>query len=315
MIKTFSEAINSDSIDIVFPIAVFTGASIWVIISSRKGIPVSTTHAITGALFGAGTLAVGLNNLGWQVLSKKIVFPLALSPLIALGLSWLFFPIIRRLYSLTGNYCICIEKREEVLYTHYLKATPGAISAIAQVKPISQTSLIAADKSACPDHLYPNTRVYLPDLFHWLSSGMTSFARGLNDTPKIVAIALTMTDLEAGAHKTLFFLGTSLAMGIGSMVSGLRVTRTLAEKITPMNPQEGLVANITTSILVTVAARFGAPVSTTHVSSGSLIGIGLRCGMERVRWRIVLEMALAWIVTLPFSALIASLAFWSLNKL
>ncbi len=315
MIKTFSGVINSDSIDIAFPIAVFTGASLWVIISSRTGIPVSTTHAITGALFGAGTLAVGFNNLEWQVLGKKIILPLAFSPLIALGLSWLFFPVIRRLYSLTGNYCICIEKKEEVFYTPVSKAMPGTISAIAQVKPIPQTSLIAAEKSACPDYLYSNTRVDLPDLFHWLSSGMTSFARGLNDTPKIVAIALTMTDVETGMHKTLFFLVASLAMGIGSTVSGLRVTRTLAERITPMNPQEGLVANITTSILVTIAARFGLPVSTTHVSSGSIIGIGLKCGMEKVRWRIVLEMVLAWIVTLPSSALIAFLAFWCLNKL
>jgi PiT family inorganic phosphate transporter len=103
-------------------------------------------------------------------------------------------------------------------------------------------------------------------------------------------------------------------MGFGSVLSGLRVTETLAEKVTPMNPQEGFAANLTTSILIAVAARFGLPVSTTHVSSGAIIGIGLKRGKETIRWKVVFEMILAWIVTLPVSALIAFLAFWILTR-
>ncbi len=60
-------------------------------------------------------------------------------------------------------------------------------------------------------------------------------------------------------------------MGIGSVISGLKVTETLAEKVTPMSPQEGFAANLTTSILVGIAARFGLPVSTTQVSSSAII--------------------------------------------
>jgi PiT family inorganic phosphate transporter len=93
------------------------------------------------------------------------------------------------------------------------------------------------------------------------------------------------------------------------MIAGLRVTETLARKVTPMNPTEGFAANLITSLLVGAASRFGMPVSTTHVSSGAIIGIGLHSGGKHIRWRTVVDMLLAWIVTLPVAAMLAALAY------
>jgi PiT family inorganic phosphate transporter len=81
-----------------------------------------------------------------------------------------------------------------------------------------------------------------------------------------------------------------------------------------MNPQEGFSANLTTSILVGIAARFGLPVSTTHVSSGAIIGIGLKQGSKTLEWKIVLEMITAWLITLPISALVGFIGYWFLSK-
>jgi PiT family inorganic phosphate transporter len=127
----------------------------------------------------------------------------------------------------------------------------------------------------------------------------------MNDTPKILALGVTAA-LALGIGRLPQYALVALAMGIGSMVAGFRVTRTLAEKVTPITPSNGFAANLVTSVLVGAASRFALPVSTTHVSSGAIIGVGLSRGGREVRWSTVGEMALAWFVTLPVSALIAA---------
>ena len=103
------------------------------------------------------------------------------------------------------------------------------------------------------------------------------------------------------------FTSTSLA-SVGLLQAGPRVTTVLAEKITPMNHREGFVANLVTSLLVGPGAFLGLPMSTTHVSAGAIIGLGIQKGgtvdLKRVR-----EMVLAWLVTLPAGALFGVLAY------
>jgi PiT family inorganic phosphate transporter len=82
-----------------------------------------------------------------------------------------------------------------------------------------------------------------------------------------------------------------------------------------MNHTEGLSANLTTSSLVLVSATMGLPVSTTHVSSSAIIGIGLLKGVQAIRWSTVRDMVLAWIVTLPAAGILAWLAYFFIAKL
>jgi PiT family inorganic phosphate transporter len=150
------------------------------------------------------------------------------------------------------------------------------------------------------------------DTIHWISSGLASFARGTNDAPKIVAILLigsSATTWPTSSSQLVAFGGIAIAMGLGSYFGGLRVTKVLAEKVTKMNHAEGLSANLTTSSLVLVSGFLGLPVSTTHLSSSAIIGIGLLKGWNSVRWTTVRDMALAWVVTLPASALLACISY------
>jgi PiT family inorganic phosphate transporter len=103
-------------------------------------------------------------------------------------------------------------------------------------------------------------------------------------------------------------------MGLGSYLGGLRVTEVLAEKVTKMSHAEGLSANLTTSSLVLTSGFLGLPVSTTHISSSAIIGIGLLKGRNNVRWTTVRDKALAWVVTLPASALLACIAYFILTR-
>ncbi len=96
-------------------------------------------------------------------------------------------------------------------------------------------------------------------------------------------------------------------MGAGSWLAGRKVTGTLATRVTCMSGAEGLAANLVTSTLVGLASSFGAPVSTTHVAAGSIIGVGVH--RRNVRWNMARDMALAWLVTLPSAAILSGIAY------
>ncbi|HEX8154590.1 MAG TPA: inorganic phosphate transporter, partial [Thermoanaerobaculia bacterium] len=125
--------------------------------------------------------------------------------------------------------------------------------------------------------------------------------------PKIIALGIAAA-AAAGISQRAFYVLLAAAMGMGSYFAGRRVTETLAQKVVRLSPSNGFAANLVTSILVGAASRFALPVSTTHVSSGAIIGIGLSDG-GGVRWRMVTEMILAWLVTLPASAIIAAIVY------
>jgi PiT family inorganic phosphate transporter len=95
-------------------------------------------------------------------------------------------------------------------------------------------------------------------------------------------------------------------MGAGAVIHARKIAETMAHRITRMNHGQGFVSNLVTAGLVLVASRFGLPVSTTHVSCGSLFGIGAVTG--QAQWKTIAGVLLAWIVTLPLSATLAALA-------
>lgn len=152
-------------------------------------------------------------------------------------------------------------------------------------------------------HLAPDHRTRTLDALHFLSAGAVCFARGLNDTPKIAALILGVGGLSVKTSMLLVLV----VMGIGGVVSARHVADTLAHKITDMNPGQGFAANLATSILTTTASFHGLPVSTTHVSVGALLGIGITT--RQAKWKTVIPVLLAWVVTLPSAALLAAILF------
>ena len=274
-----------------FLFAIAAGAIGWLLIATRTGLPVSTTHSLAGALIGAAIVSRGMSGLAWSAVATKIALPLLGSPLLSLLIVLAVVPLVRPLLQRADRYCLCVEERELV------NVTAGGASYRQRVPEMN-----VAPVESCTT---PVARFAAIDTLHWVTSGATSFFRGLNDTPKILAVgvgAAALTGMSAGYAYVL----VAAAMGAGSVMAGFRVTRTLAEKVTPMTPSNGFMANVVTSILVGTASQFALPVSTTHVSSGAIIGIGVSEPRRAVRWKTVAEMLSAWAVTLPVSAILAA---------
>lgn len=314
MLKTFSGGFIQPGIAAppALASAILIGAMGWVLVASRTGLPVSTTHALTGALVGAGLVSIGSQGLTWPAIAGKIGLPLLLSPVLALAVSFLFHPVIRHIAATWEGTCLCVMPASRALVTIDAR---GNTRTLIQASTLGQP--VVAVPAQCDRAGLRGWAVGL-DSVHWLSSGLASLARGANDTPKILAMLLLGSAAASrpnGAVQFGMLAAVALAMGLGSYIGGFRVTEVLAEKVTRLDHAEGLSANLTTSSLVLVSATMGLPVSTTHVSSSAIIGIGILKGLKAVRWTTVRDMVLAWIVTLPAAALLAALAYLILSRL
>ena len=292
LIGTFSNGIyvNHLSLTSQMALAISIAPALWVLLATRFGWPVSTTHAITGAFLGAGLLAFGWSGIAWGNTFKKIVLPLMASPILSVGLAYLLSPLLKRCLAKVEGHCLCLTPRPRIVPLSELGV---ATASLADVVPAIGTT------EACETAI---SRFSLKsDQLHWLTSGLVSFARGLNDTPKIIAVVLPLIFLSFSQTEGPLFVLAALSMGVGSWLGGRRVTETLGFQVTKMNHQEGFTANLITAALVTLASPLGLPVSTTHISASAITGVGL-AGKNQVDSKTVREMLLAWVVTVPASA-------------
>ncbi len=285
--------------DPAFLLAVSLGAALTVFLATVTGLPISTTHALIGALIGAGCMAAGAQlNLG--KLGQLFFLPLVLSPLLALGITAAVYPVfraVRERLGVTKQLCLCVgPKREPVVLQQ------GGMVVLQS----TGTALTVGELTECVEEYRGvlfgvNVQQWL-DALHYLSAGAVSFARGLNDTPKIVALLVAAKALGFSFSFGLAIVGVGMALG--GLLNARKVATTMSERITAMNHGQGLTANIVTAFLVIVASRWGLPVSTTHVSCGSLFGLGVVT--KQARWRTVRTILSAWFWTLPLAAFVAA---------
>lgn len=283
---------------VAFPIAVAVGALGWLMFATRTGLPVSTTHALVGGLVGAGLMAQGPAGVRWVAVAETVALPLAVSPLLSLSLVFVILPAVTLLFRRLNRYCVCLERHEVAL----APALGGPAIAAGR-------ALHVVAGGDCPAQVL--TRVNALDSVHWLSAGLISGARALNDAPKILALGLAAGPAFGLGWGSLVVM-IALAMGLGGHLAGRRVTRTLADKVARIGPDDGLAANLVTAALVGIASVVAAPVSTTHVSAGAIVGAGMH--RRRVCWTLVGELLLAWVVTLPIAAAIAAATYRLLGR-
>jgi PiT family inorganic phosphate transporter len=239
-------------------------------------------------------------------LSGGFLLPLALSPILALVVAAGFYLVLRFLrltLGITKEWCVCVGETQQAVPI----PQPATVMALQGTVPFTVT-VSAGELSDCAERY---TGAFLGirsqtimDVAHFLSAGIISFARGLNDTPKIAAMLLGVRALDIRWG----LVAVAVAIAIGGLLSAGRVAETMSHRITGMNHGQGLAANLSTGLLVILASTYGLPVSTTHVSVGSLFGIGLIARKANVK--VVFGIVLSWLLTLPCAALISGVVYW-----
>ena len=286
--------------------AVALGAGLTVLLATRVGMPISTTHSLVGALIGSGWAAG--SAVDFARLGSGFFTPLLVSPVMAVAATLLLYPVltrVRKSWGITSEACLCVGSEQ-------VEVVPSSCHAVAIAR-AEQLSIQLGDVVTCESR-YQGKMLgidasTLLDRLHYLSAGMVSFARGLNDTPKIAAMMLLVPAL--GGFGSTAFVGAAIA--IGGIVSARRVAETMSAKITSMNHGQGFTANFITSLIVIGASRLGLPVSTTHVSCGSLFGIGTVT--RQAQWDVIGKILGAWLVTLPLGAALGAMCYYCVRSL
>lgn len=147
-----------------------------------------------------------------------------------------------------------------------------------------------------------------------VSSAALSFAHGGNDAQKVMGILyvaiVTSHIVKAGAPMPNWIpLACYSAIALGTMSGGWKIVKTMGSRITKITPLEGVSAETAAAITLFFTQQFGIPVSTTHTTTGAIVGVGLTKRLSAVRWGLTINIIWAWIITIPISALIAAGVF------
>jgi PiT family inorganic phosphate transporter len=288
LVSTFSNGFLESGFPVstLFIVGALSGAVAWVLLATRLGWPVSTTHALLGGIVGAALIIAGPQGLRGAAVANKALLPLLLSPLIAIVLCW------------------CLLWVGRLVARRVPAWRPGCCEHEAW-----QRNPFVCDERGQQSTI-TSQRVWTA--LHWFSAGTTSFARGLNDVPKIaafllLALASGLSGEVSSHHAALAIMAVAVVMGLGGIWGGRRVLGVLAHRVTTLDPGRSLAANLGTSALVLAASPLGLPVSTTHVSTGSLIGIRWADRARPAEADALRSILFAWVVTLPVAGGIAAL--------
>ena len=282
-----------------FILSVAAGAALTVFAATRLGFPISTTHALIGGLVGAGLGQAG-SEVNFEKLVSSFFLPLLLSPVLAAGLGIALYKLFanRMGQVATGGEvgCVCVVSAD--------LASPQPAYGGAALRGMAVPVLLVADNITC-DAQAPLARVPVSSLkkgLHVASAVTISFARAVNDTPKLAALLIAAKAFNQEVSIVL----VGMLMAMGGLVFARKVAETMSQRVTRLDDAQGLIANLVTAAMVLLASKFGLPVSTTHVSVGSIAGVG--ASAKTLNWPALRHVMRSWVVTLPLAGVIAWLA-------
>ena len=311
-------------------LASLASAGTWLVVASRAGWPVSTTHSIVGAIVGFGAVAIGPEAVQWGEVGT-IVFSWLTSPLIGGTLAFLLFVFVRRAV-LDQDDPMASAKRLGPLFYFWVFFTIGLVTLFKGLKNLNLDLdfagavrysavlglfgagfgwLLLRRIQAAPrdeQRRFSNVeRVFA--VLQILTACAVAFAHGSNDVANAIgplAAAVNASqggDLGAKAPVAIWMLGVGgLGIVVGLGTYGYKVMATIGKHITELTPSRGFAAELAAATTIVVASRLGIPVSTTHTLVGAVLGVGLARGIGALDLRVVGRILVSWVVTLPTGA-------------
>lgn len=323
-------------------LSALVAAGTWLLVASKKGWPVSTTHSIVGAIVGFTVAGIGFSAVQWGKVGT-IVMSWVISPVMAGIIAYFIYMSVQVLilrhedpldrarryvpfYIFLAAFSITLVTILKGL-THvglnfslrdsYLLATlvAGAIAAVGAVL----IRRIEPDKKAEKQHHFATVERVFAILMVVTACAM-AFAHGSNDVanaigPLAAVISVASTGVVGGQSTIPFWVlligGVGIVIGLATF--GRHVIATVGQKITHLTPSRGFAAELAAATTIVIASGTGIPVSTTHTLVGAVLGIGMARGIEAIDLRVVGKIFASWLVTIPAGAFLA-IAFFFVFK-
>ena len=319
-------------------LASLLSAGTWLLVASRKGWPVSTTHTIVGAIVGFAAVGIGIDAVQWGKVGI-IVISWVVSPLTAGFIAFLIYMSVQRLilrqedplekakryvpvYIFFAAFTIVlvtiVKGLKHVgldlsLANSYLLAI-GIALVIAIVGAIAIQRIKPDPKAEKRQHFYTVERVFA--ILMVVTACSMAFAHGSNDVanaigPLAAVISVARTGI-VGAQAALpiwvlLIGGAGIVVGLATF--GVHVIATVGKKITQLTPSRGFAAELAAATTIVIASGTGIPISTTHTLVGAVLGVGLARGIEAIDLRVVGRVFVSWVVTIPAGAFLSIIFF------
>lgn len=309
--NTVAKTVHAGSYDLVVVLSGIIAAICWNLLTWWYGIPSSSSHTLIGGFAGAAIAHSGFNSINWSInggISLTLVFIL-LAPIIGMIISmFITLVTIQRNFWLKIS-IIIVTITSCLVFIHFKKPFEfWALLSLGVIFILSYSfNYFRNEGAARTTIMYKRLQL--------VSSATFSIGHGGSDAQKVIGIigaAMVaeniIPDISQIPSWVPFMCYT--AIGLGTMSGGWRIVKTMGTKITKVTPLEGVCAETAGAITLFTAANLGAPVSTTHTISGSIVGVGATKRLSAVRWGITINLVWAWILTIPVSALFAAGLYW-----
>ena len=301
------------------------------LIATRFGLPVSTTHAIVGSIVGFGAVGLGVDAVEWAKVGQ-IVASWVTSPLLGGVMAFLIFNLVRKLildrsdpvaaarrwgpafygvvFFVIGLVTLFKGLKNLKLDYDLPQALLGAVLLAVVGAGVGKIFLARVHVRADERPLRNVERVFV--VLQVLTACAVAFAHGSNDVANSIGPLAAVVHVASGADLAskapvepwmLMVGGFGIVVGLATW--GYRVMETIGKKITELTPSRGFAAELAAALTIVLASRLGIPVSTTHILVGSVLGVGLARGIGALDLRVVGKILVSWVATLPLAAVLS----------
>jgi inorganic phosphate transporter, PiT family len=319
-------------------LASLLAAALWLLIASRNGWPVSTTHSIVGAIVGFAAVGIGLDAVQWSKVGT-IVMSWVVSPLTAGMIAFFIYSSVQKLilqrrdpldrakryvpvYMFLAAFTITLVTilkglshvgLDLKMSSAYLLATAIAVG-VAVIGALVIRRIEPDPRAEKKHHFHTVERVF-GVLMVMTACGM-AFAHGSNDVANAIGpLAAVISVAQSGvigaksATPSWVLLLGGIGIVIGLATFGRHVIATVGERITQLTPSRGFAAELAAATTIVIASGTGIPISTTHTLVGAVLGVGLARGIEAIDLSVVGRIFVSWVVTIPAGAFLAIVFF------
>ncbi len=321
-------------------LASLLAAGIWLLVASRNGWPVSTTHSIVGAIVGFGAVGIGMEAVHWHKVGT-IAASWVTSPLLAGTMAFFLFRSIQKLIINTDD-PVAMAKRYVPAYIFMVGFIIAMVTMVKGLKHVGihlsmteDISIAAAigiaimvigtlmirrlkfDPRADRDFNFTNMERIFGVLMVFTAIAI-AFAHGSNDVANAIGPVAAIVGIVQSAGEIVAKSATPvwiLILGGGGIVFGLatyghKVIATVGSGITELTPSRGFAATLGAAVTIVLASGIGLPISTTHTLVGAVLGVGLARGIGALNTNVIKTIFMSWIVTLPAGAALSIMFFF-----